>query len=175
MCPIDSSASFFFSTATVLPPFYPIHFLSIFPYLHRFLSLSLFSHPNSFYLFCYNIYSLVYLVIHLFFCRQVQGARKSAMSAAYRGFHGSAVKLHSRLLFPARSWRAAWQAASRFVLPNCRELSPGPSRVLTTAARPMHEWAKRAAERSGSLGYPAVPFSSPLPSLRIYSARPCRM
>lgn len=75
----------------------------LFFHIYIVFSLSLFSHPNSFYLFCYNIYSLVYLVIHLFFCRQVQGARKSAMSAAYRGFHGSAVKLHSRLLFPARS------------------------------------------------------------------------
>lgn len=67
---------------------------------------------------------------------------KSVMLSAYRGFHGSAVKLHSGLpLLPRARAFMTWRATSRFVLPYCRRLSR--RCVLTTTARPMHERAER--------------------------------
>lgn len=53
----------------------------------------------------------------------------------YRGFHGSAVKLHSGTSFSRA--RVTRDIASRFVLPYCRELSR--RWVLTIAARPIHQ------------------------------------
>lgn len=120
--------------------------------------------------------------IHPLPCRQAQGARKSVMLSAYRGFHGSAVKLHSVLpLLPRARGLASRKPFCSAIL--SRAISPmrfddrGPSDAHEPAERfrfprvsgivpfdYLHPYSSPLLFRSSSSVHPVVHLSPSLPS-----------